>query len=64
MSKPLLSVSNVLKKGYRVVFDAEESGGSYIEHKETGEWFRLYERNGVFVLPSWVVCPNVGQAQP
>ena len=57
--KPLLSVSKVLQRGYRVVFDAE---CSYIESKKTGEWFRLYERGGVFVLPSWLCCPNSGQA--
>ena len=57
--KPLLSVSKVLKKGYRVVFDTE---CSYIENKKNGEWFKLYERGGVFVLPSWLCHPNGGQA--
>ena len=57
--KPLLSVSKVLKKGYRVVFDTE---CSYIENKSTGVWFKLYERGGVFVLPAWLCCPNERQA--
>ena len=57
--KPLLSVSKVLKKGYRVVFDTE---CSYIENKSTGLWYKLYERGGVFVLPTWLCCPNGGQA--
>ena len=57
--KPLLSVSKVLQKGYWVIFDTD---CSYIENKVTGEWFKLYERGGVFVLPSWLCYPNEGQA--
>ena len=62
VSKPLLSVSRMVKRGYRVVFDTEQNGGSYIESKD-GTWFKVYERNGVYVLPSWV-RPFEGQAQP
>ena len=57
--KPLLSVSKIIQKGYRVIFD---TNGSYIENKINGEWFKLHERGGVFVLPSWLCYPNGGQA--
>ena len=53
VSKALLSVSRALKSGYQVVFDSEENGGSYMIHKEKGHWYRLHERNGVYVMPTW-----------
>ena len=64
ISKPFLSVSKVLKRGYKVIFDAEDDEGSWIVHKSTNAWYRLYERGGVFVLPAWLLSPNERQVQP
>ena len=64
VSKPLLSVAKIVSKGYRVVFD-DGGDGSYILNKKTGEWKRIYERHGVYVLPAWLEEPTFGgQAQP
>ena len=63
VSERLLSVSRMVKRGYRVVFDSEQNGGSYAQHMASDKWYRLHERNGVYVLASWV-RPFDGQAQP
>ena len=45
--KPLASVSKIVDKGNRVVFDAE---GSYIENKVTGEILKLERERGTYVM--------------
>mgnify|MGYP001287599973 CR=1 FL=1 len=47
----LLSVSNLVQAGNRVVFDA---GGSYVEHKFTDEVTPLVEQRGLYKLKMWV----------
>ena len=47
----LLSLSKVVKAGNRVVFDA---GGSYTEHKTTGEVTPLIEQRGLYKLNMWI----------
>ena len=49
--KPLFSVGRMVKAGNRVVFDDE---GSYVEHKESGEWVPLDEQGGVYTMKLWV----------
>ena len=49
--KALGSVSQIVRKGNRVVFD---ENGSYIQNKSTGELRWLEERNGIYVLPAFV----------
>ena len=51
VNKPLLSVSRMVAAGNTVVFDSD---GSYVVHKETGEWIPLGERGGVYTLKMWV----------
>ena len=51
VDKPLLSVSGVVKRGNRVVFDPE---GSYIENLHTWEVTPVYEVNEMYSLPTWV----------
>ena len=60
VSKALGSVSQIVKKGHRVVFDQDENGWdrSYIEHKETGELMWLRERDGVYVLDILIAPPG------
>ena len=47
-------MSRLLKRQLRVVFDSEDCGGSYVEDKVTGEWWPIFEKDGVFVLPVWI----------
>ena len=51
VDKPLLSVSGVVKRGNRVVFDPQ---GSYIENLHTWEVTPVYEVNGMYPLPTWI----------
>ena len=45
--KPLASVSKIVDKGNRVVFDSE---GSYIQNKETGEIMKIERERGTYVM--------------
>ena len=47
----LLSVSKLVKADNRIVFD---EGGSYIEHKLTGEVTPLEEQRGLYKLKMWI----------
>ena len=51
VSKALLSVSKLVSKGCRVVFDEDSS---FIENKSSGDWVPLEQRNGMYVLGMWV----------
>ena len=53
LKKPLLSVAKI-NKSFRVVLDALDPEGSYLEHKKTGSKIRVYPKQGVFVLPVWL----------
>ena len=48
VTKPLGSVRRIVEQGNKVVFG--DDGGSYIEHRGTGQRTVLVERNGVYVL--------------
>ena len=60
VTRPLGSVSQMVERGCRVVFDDESSGGSYLEHKATGDKHRIFLRGGIYVLPAWVQMPEPG----
>ena len=51
VSKPLMSVSRLVKAGHSVVFGPE---AAYIEDGTTGERMRLQESGGMFTLKMWV----------
>ena len=51
VNKALLSVSKLVDKGCRVVFDGADS---YIENKTSGDWSPLEEKNGMYVQKLWV----------
>ena len=51
VNKALLSVSNVVSAGYRVVF---EQGGSYVEDCATGERMYLKEVGGMYMMKLWI----------
>ena len=54
ISRPLSSVSQMIQGGHRVWFDTEERGGSGCYSYATGKTMKIYERNGIFVLPAWI----------
>ena len=47
----LLSVNDMLSKGNRVIFDSQ---GSYVENVTTGDWTPIEQKNGIFIMKSWV----------
>ena len=49
--KALGSVSQIVKRGNRVIFD---ENGSYIQNNLSGDVLWLEERNGVYVLPTYI----------
>ena len=51
VNKALGSVSQMVHNGSRVVFD---DSGSFIQNKASGSKLWLDERNGVYVLPSYI----------
>ncbi len=51
--RPLASVSKMVSKGHTVVFAPENEGGSYLL-MTNGNWHRLHNREGVYVLPVWM----------
>ena len=51
VNKALLSVSKLVSKGCRVVFDEDSS---FIENKSSGDWVPLEQRHGMYVLRMWV----------
>ena len=55
VSRPLGSVSNLVKKRHRVVFDDPIS---FIQNKVTGKKIDLREQGGLYVLDIWVLVPE------
>ena len=51
VSKPLMSVSRLVKAGHSVVFGPE---AAYIQDGTTGERMSLQESGGMFTLKMWV----------
>ena len=52
--RPLFAVSRMVHNGKRVIFDSEENGGSWVHDKARDKWIRLYERDGVYLMPVWI----------
>ena len=50
LHKQLVAASKV-----RIVLQPEDQGGSYLEDVRSKRRQRIFERNGVYVLPCWVV---------
>ena len=61
ISRPLGSVSKLVRKQNMVVFDEDES---YIKNKRTGEKVQLREENGLFYLDVWVEVPKDMELNP
>ena len=54
VSKPVLSVTEIVDKGHKIVFDQD----SFIMDKKTKKKFKLYRKDDVFVLPLWTKTPS------
>ena len=54
VSKPLLSVSQMVKAGNTVVFSPE---GAWIYEESSGEYMEMEERKGMYMLRVWVKKP-------
>ena len=55
LHKPLVTACKVVAAGIRIV---ESQGGSFIEDVRSKRRKRIFERNGVYVLPCWLVKQN------
>ena len=55
LHKPLVAACKVLAAGNRIVLQPENQGGSFTEDMRSKRRKRIYERNGVYVLPCWLV---------
>ena len=55
-----LSVGKIVGAGKRVVFDADASGGSYIEDRASTEKLPLARQGHLWTLTAWVRSAPVG----
>ena len=58
VSKPLMSVSKLVKAGNSVVFAPD---GAYVHNAETDEYIALVERNGMYHIRLWVHNKDAAQ---
>ena len=61
LKRPLFSTDVLVRRGYDVI---HKEGLSYMEHRESGAKFKIYSRNGVFVMPVWVDSAFLSQGRP
>ena len=59
VNQVLMSVSKMVKKGNKVVFDDE---GSYIEHKPTGTKTWMQNDGGMYSIRMWVSRKTTAEA--
>ena len=55
LHKPLAAACKVVAAGNRIVLQPENQGGSFTDDVRSKRRNWIFERNGVFVLPCWVV---------
>ena len=55
LHKPVVAVCKVVAACNRIVLQPENQGGSFIEDVRSKRRKRIFERNGVYLLPCWVV---------
>ena len=60
VTKPLGSISQMVARGCRVVFDSEKHGGSFLEHRASKQRHRILAKGGIFVLPLTIRRPAAG----
>ena len=60
LKKVIVSVAQMKKAG----FDVWLGDGPYMHHKGTNVYTKIYERNGVFVLPIWIKAIKAPEGFP
>ena len=55
ITRPLVSVSEMVRKNYKVVLDNE---GSYIQNKKTGKHIEVRQEGSLYYLDLWVQVPE------
>ena len=55
ITRPLASVSEIISKDYRVVFDSD---GSFPQHKKTGKWIPIRQEGSLCYLDIWCHVPE------
>ena len=55
LHNPLVAACKVVAAGNRIVLQPEDRGRSFIEDVRSKRRKRIFDRNGVYVLPCWVV---------
>ena len=60
--RPLSSVRKIVESGSCVWFDTEANGGSGIYNYRAGETIRIFEKDGIYVLPAWIKKADGGQS--
>ena len=55
ITRPLASVSEIVSKDYRVVFDSD---GSFLQHKKTGKWIPVRQEGSLYYLDLWCQVPE------
>jgi hypothetical protein len=55
ITRPLASVSEIVRKNYRIVFDDE---GSFIQDKKSGRWIDVRQEGSLYYLDLWVQIPE------
>ena len=58
--RPLASVSQMVARDCRVVFDGQNGEKSFIHHRPTGDKHKLFLKGGVFILPVWILSSPRG----
>ena len=58
LHNPLVAACKVVAAGNRIVLQPEDRGRSFIEDVRSKRRKRIFDRNGVYVLPCWVVTGN------
>ena len=48
-----MAVSGMNSVGHYLVLD-DKGCGSYVVHRRTGRWHRVYKKDGVYILPVWI----------
>ena len=62
LQNPLVAACKVVAAGNRIVLQPEDRGRSFIEDVRSKRRKRIFDRNGVYVLPCWVVKGNLPNA--
>ncbi len=57
---PLVAVSKIASASDEVTFQPESAGGSYIESLSLKSRKHVFEKSGIYMLPSWAVTKQTG----